>query len=228
MRFQFFAALAFAALCPFTLIAQEATQLLTPPGAKKVGDVASYGLGYDIGMNMANGGLSDKDIVRDDFLNGLLDALSGKDPAVQPQAVAEAMQALSKKILDRKLATAKKFLEDNKKKDGVQVTDSGLQYKVIKAGNGATPTVASNVVVHYEGRLIDGEVFDSSIQRGEPVTFGVTQVIKGWTEALLRMKVGDKWQLYIPPELAYGQNGAPGAIGPNEALIFDVELLEVK
>ena len=228
MRFHKLAALVVLAVSPLTTVAQEATQLLTPPGAQKVGDPSSYSLGFDIGSNFASGGLTDKDITKDDFLNGLLDALAGKEAALQPPAMAEAMQALMKKILDRKLATAKKFLEDNKKKDGVQVTESGLQYKVIKAGTGATPTVASNVVVHYEGKLITGEIFDSSLQRGEPVTFPVTQVIKGWTEALLRMKVGDKWQLFIPPELAYGQNGAPGAIGPNEALIFEVELLEVK
>ena len=138
------------------------------------------------------------------------------------------MTALSKKVSERRKKVATDFLEENKKKEGVQVTDSGLQYQVIKAGKGAVPDANSNVSVHYEGKLINGEIFDSSIQRGEPASFGVSQVIPGWTEALLRMKVGDKWKLFIPPALAYGERGSPPVIGPNEALIFEVELLEVK
>ncbi|MEZ6078433.1 MAG: FKBP-type peptidyl-prolyl cis-trans isomerase [Pirellulaceae bacterium] len=110
----------------------------------------------------------------------------------------------------------------------MQVTESGLQYQVIKSGSGASPTAESKVSVHYEGKLVSGDIFDSSIQRGEPAAFGVSQVIPGWTEALLRMKVGDKWKLFIPPNLAYGDRGSPPVIGPNEALIFEVELLEVR
>lgn len=223
-------ALAALSLCTFatTGLAQEATQLLTPPGGKKVADVASYGLGYDIGMNIASNGLAAEDLSQADLLAGLMDALAGKEPAVQAEAVRAAMEALGKKVLDRKLAVATKFLEENKKKDGVQVTESGLQYKVLKAGTGAAPKANNTVTVHYEGKLINGEIFDSSIRRGQPATFGVSQVIPGWTEALMRMKVGDKWQLFIPPNLAYGEQGSQGAIGPNEALIFEVELLEVE
>lgn len=222
------AALALTLLTTTTTIAQEATQIITPPGAKKVGDVASYGLGFNIGANLAGGGITEADVMQADLLAGLLDALAGKEPAVKAEAVQAAMEALSKKIMDRKLAVSMKYLEENKKKDGIQVTESGLQYKVLKSGNGASPTATSTVTVHYEGKLTSGAIFDSSIRRGEPTTFGVSQVIPGWTEALLRMKVGDKWQLFIPPTLAYGERGAEGAIGPNETLIFEVELLEVK
>lgn len=119
------------------------------------------------------------------------------------------------------------FLEENAKKDGVTTTASGLQYKVITAGEGAKATTDSQVKVHYHGMLIDGTVFDSSVDRGTPATFGVTQVIKGWTEALQLMSVGDKWTLYIPSELAYGANPPGGTIPPNAVLIFDVELLEI-
>lgn len=121
----------------------------------------------------------------------------------------------------------KVFLEENASAEGVKVTDSGLQYKVLQTGTGATPTAESRVLAHYEGRLIDGTVFDSSIERGEPTEFPVGGVIRGWTEALTMMKEGDKWQLYIPSELAYGPRGAGPQIGPNETLIFDVELIEV-
>ena len=216
------------------LVAQQTTQLANPlkapqdPAQRQVGDPASYGLGYEIGMNIAGNGLTADDIARDDMMAGLLDALAGKDPAINTEVVQEAMKALAMKVSDRRKAIATKFLDENKKKEGVQVTESGLQYQVIKAGTGASPTAESKVSVHYEGKLVNDEIFDSSIQRGEPATFGVSQVIPGWTEALLRMKVGDKWKLFIPPNLAYGDRGSPPVIGPNEALIFEVELLEVQ
>ncbi len=120
----------------------------------------------------------------------------------------------------------RKFLEENAGKDGVMTTESGLQYKILKEGSGNTPNSQSEVTVHYEGRLIDGTVFDSSIQRGQPVTFPLGGVIPGWTEALQMMKKGAKWQLFIPSNLAYGPRGAGNLIGPNETLIFDVELLD--
>lgn len=208
--------------------AQEATQILQNPAAKKVSDVGSYGIGYDIGMNIASGGITTEDINQADLLAGLMDALNDKEPAVQPDVVRAAMEALGKKVMERRNAKSAEFLAENKKKDGVQVTESGLQYKVLKSGNGASPTPESTVTVHYEGKLTNGEIFDSSKERGQPASFGVTQVIPGWTEALQRMKVGDKWQLVIPPNLAYGERGSPPVIGPNETLVFEVELLEVK
>jgi FKBP-type peptidyl-prolyl cis-trans isomerase FklB len=120
------------------------------------------------------------------------------------------------------------FLAENGKKEGVKTLASGLQYKVVKAGTGKTPKATDTVKVHYNGTLVDGTVFDSSIQRGEPASFPVNQVIAGWTEALQLMKEGDKWQLYIPAKLAYGEQGAGGKIGPNSTLIFDVELLSIE
>ncbi len=123
---------------------------------------------------------------------------------------------------------AKTFLAANAKKDGVKTTASGLQYKVIKSGTGKSPKATDTVKVHYHGTLIDGTVFDSSVERGEPVSFPVNGVIPGWTEALQLMKEGDKWQLFIPSKLAYGERGAGAKIGPNATLIFEVELLAVE
>ena len=120
------------------------------------------------------------------------------------------------------------FLTANAKKEGVKVLPSGLQYKVIKSGSGKTPKATDSVKVHYHGTLIDGTVFDSSVDRGEPITFPVNGVIKGWTEALQLMKEGDKWQLFIPSDLAYGERGAPPKIAPNSTLVFEVELLAVE
>lgn len=125
-------------------------------------------------------------------------------------------------------AAGEKFLAENAKKPGVTVLPSGLQYKILKDGTGASPTRKSSVTTHYRGTLINGQEFDSSIARNEPATFGVTQVIAGWTEALQLMKVGSKWELYLPSQLAYGPRGAGGDIGPNEALIFQVELLAIR
>jgi FKBP-type peptidyl-prolyl cis-trans isomerase FklB len=218
-----------------TCFAQEVVPLNTQT-AKKVADPASYGIGFGIGSDMKAQGLSAEFMTQADLIAGIMDALAGKkEPAVPAAEIQAAMKALQQKLQAKaavagkdNLAKSNKFLEDNKKKQGVQTTASGLQYEVIKAGTGATPKVENEVTVHYEGKLISGTIFDSSIKRGEPATFGVGQVIPGWTEALQRMKVGDKWRLFIPPNIAYGERGAGGDIGPNEALIFEVELLEVK
>ncbi len=225
---RFFACVGLALATATTpLMAQQTTPLANPLQAKQVGDAASYGLGYDIGMNISGNGLTAEDLSTDDLMSGMLDALSGKDPAIKAELVQQALTALSKKVNERRKKVATDFLEENKKKEGVQVTASGLQYQVLKQGSGTVPVADSKVSVHYEGTLINGDIFDSSIQRGEPASFGVSQVIPGWTEALLRMKVGDKWKLFIPPALAYGERGSPPVIGPHEALIFEVELLEV-
>lgn len=217
-------------------LAQEKLQILDIAGSKAVGDPVSYALGYQFGMNLAQGGVIASDLKQEDLVQGIMDALAGKEPGVANEAVAAAMKAFDEKMQARalekskaKLAEGTKFLEENKKKEGVQVTSTGLQYKVLKAGDGASPKATSQVSVHYEGKLLNGQVFDSSIRRGEPATFPVNRVIPGWTEALQRMKVGDKWQLFIPSNLAYGEQGGPGGgIGPNETLTFEVELLEVK
>ncbi len=229
-----FATTAILLCSTITCFAQEVVPLNTQT-AKKVADPASYGIGYGIGSDMRQQGLSAEFMTQADLIAGIMDALASKEPAVPGADIQAAMKALQQKLQAKaaavgkeNLAKSNKFLEENKKKEGVQTTASGLQYEVIKAGNGATPKVENEVTVHYEGKLINGKIFDSSIKRGEPASFGVGQVIPGWTEALQRMKVGDKWRLFIPPNIAYGERGAGGDIGPNEALIFEVELLEVK
>jgi FKBP-type peptidyl-prolyl cis-trans isomerase len=137
-----------------------------------------------------------------------------------------ALPALADPALEnmRKEAT---FLRDNREKEGVRETESGLQYEVLKEGTGAKPGRSSRVKVHYQGELLNGKIFDSSLKRGQPAVFGVTQVISGWTEALQMMKEGARWKLYIPSKLAYGARGAGRTIGPNELLIFEVELIEI-
>ena len=138
-------------------------------------------------------------------------------------------EAKSKAEGEKNLKEGKAFLAANAKKDGVKTTATGLQYKVLKSGTGASPQKTDTVKVHYHGTLIDGTVFDSSVQRGEPITFPVSGVIPGWTEALQLMKVGDKWQLFIPSSLAYGELSPPGSkIGPNSTLLFEVELLGIE
>ena len=150
------------------------------------------------------------------------------------KVIREYFEALESKRQESEAAAAKvneeagkSYLEENGKRAEVVTTPSGLQYEVLEEGNGAQPSAGDQVKVHYTGRLIDGTVFDSSVERGEPATFGVTQVIPGWVEALQLMKAGSKWRLHIPSNLAYGPQGAGGIIGPNSTLIFDVELLEV-
>ena len=133
-----------------------------------------------------------------------------------------------KKVADENAKVSADFLAENAKKDGIKVTESGLQYEVITEGNGASPKATDVVKVHYEGTLISGQIFDSSIKRGEPVEFPLNQVIPGWTEGVQLMKVGSKYRFFIPSNLAYGEQGAGGMIAPNSALIFEVELLEIK
>ena len=156
---------------------------------------------------------------------------AGQMPEIMPDEANNILQTYFEKIQNEKGKEAKeageKFLAENKTREGVVTLESGLQYKILNEGSGAKPTANDTVKCHYEGRLINGQVFDSSIRRGEPAEFPVGGVIAGWVEALQLMSVGSKWQLYIPSELAYGQHGAGAAIGPNETLIFDVELLEI-
>ena len=139
----------------------------------------------------------------------------------------ERQQAEAAKVGEQNRKLGEAYLADNAKRPGIVTTASGLQYEVLTQGDGPVPAATDQVKVHYTGRLIDGTVFDSSVERGEPATFGVTQVIPGWVEALQLMPVGSKWRLHIPSALAYGPNGAGGVIGPDATLIFDVELLEI-
>ena len=159
------------------------------------------------------------------------DVFEGNDLDISEEESMTILQDYFGKIQEEKNAQANKegtaFLAENGAKEGVITTESGLQYEVLISGEGAKPTTADKVTVHYHGMLIDGTVFDSSIDRGQPATFGVTQVIKGWTEALQLMSVGDKWKLTIPSNLAYGDQGAGGMIGPGATLVFEVELLGI-
>lgn len=220
--------------CATTLMAQEKLQILDTNG-KTTADPVGYFLGFQFGANLAQNGIAAGDVKQEEVIKGMLDALSGKDPAVSDEVIQGAMKAFEQKLQARaaekakaKMAEGQKYLDDNKKKEGIQVTSTGLQYKIIKSGDGASPKATSEVSVHYEGKLTNGKVFDSSIQRGQPASFPLNRVIPGWTEALQRMKVGDKWQLFIPSNLAYGEEGRAPVIGPNEVLVFEVELLEVK
>lgn len=138
------------------------------------------------------------------------------------------MQPTTQTAQDKNLAEGEKFLQANKTKEGVVILPDGLQYKILKAGNGPKPVASDLVTVHYKGTFVDGKEFDSSYKRGQPATFPVNAVIPGWVEALQLMPVGSKWMLYIPSNLAYGAAGAPGAVGPNKMLIFEVELISIK
>lgn len=196
----------------------------------------SYALGLSMGNNFKASGIKELDFA--EFADGVKAVFDGSTPRMTYDQAKEEIQkffmelekqqqAEAAKMGDINAAAGKAFLDENGKRPEVKTTASGLQYEVIKEGDGPQPTAADRVKVHYTGKLIDGTVFDSSVERGEPATFGVTQVIPGWVEALQMMKQGAQWRLFIPSALAYGPNGAGGAIGPNSTLIFDVELLEV-
>jgi FKBP-type peptidyl-prolyl cis-trans isomerase FklB len=197
-------------------------------------DKVSYAIGLDIGKDFKQQGM---DIEPSLVAKGIQDSVTGAQPLLTDQQVQETIQAFQKELMAKQEAKQKEaaeknikegqaFLDENGKKEGVVTLPSGLQYKVNQEGTGPMPGPNDTVKVHYEGKLVDGTVFDSSLKRGEPATFPVTGVIPGWTEALQKMKQGSKWTIVIPPALAYGERGA-GPIGPNSVLIFDVELLEV-
>ena len=199
-------------------------------------DKLSYALGMSMGHNFKGSGI--KSINADDFAAGVAAVYDGTKPAMtydEAKRIVQdyftnleaEMQAKNAQAAEENLRIGNAFLEENAKRDGIKVTASGLQYEVLKEGKGHSPKAEDRVEVHYTGKLIDGTVFGSSVERGGPATFGVTQVIPGWVEALQLMKEGDQWRVYIPANLAYGPNGAGGVIGPNMALIFDEELLRV-
>jgi FKBP-type peptidyl-prolyl cis-trans isomerase FklB len=202
-----------------------------PPQLKDLKDKASYSIGLNVGFNFKR---QNVDVNQDAFAAGVRDAMSDRKPLMTEQEVRDTMMAFEKdmqqkqaEVAQKNAAEAEKFFAENKTKEGVKATSSGLQYKVLKEGSGAQPKSSDSVTVNYRGTLLDGTEFDSSYKRGQPATFPVGGVIKGWTEALQLMKVGSKYQLFIPANLAYGEQGRPG-IPPNSTLIFEVELMDAK
>ena len=193
---------------------------------------ASYGIGFQMGQQLQSNPFDGLAI--DAVVAGLKDAFAGQAPQVDNDTLRDAFGEIHKRMQAAKEEASKavieegtKYLEENAKRDEVTVTESGLQYEVIAEGDGETPVAASTVRGHYHGTLINGTTFDSSYERGQPAEFPVGGVIKGWTEALQLMKVGAKYRLYVPHDLAYGEQGAGAAIAPYSTLIFDVELLDV-
>lgn len=192
-------------------------------------DKISYALGLSIGNNFLNSGIKELEI--SDFSKAVEDVLKGNEPAVGYEDAKQLLNDFFVKLQSDKLEINKKageeFLRINRHKAGVTELPGGLQYEILRKGNGALPTASDSVKCHYHGTLIDGTVFDSSIQRGQPAVFGVSQVIAGWTTALQLMPVGSKWRLFIPSNLAYGERGAGESIEPNSTLVFEVELLDI-
>lgn len=203
-------------------------QLLTSKRIIRM-DKVSYALGLSIGNNFQNSGINTLEVA--DFVKGLNDVLDGATPELSYDEAKEVINQFFMKLHEEKMVNNKKageeFLAINKGREGVIVLPSGLQYQVLTEGTGEKPAASDKVKCHYHGTLINGTVFDSSVERGEPAEFGVGQVIPGWVEALQLMGTGAKWRLFIPSELAYGERGAGEAIEPNSALIFDVELLDI-
>lgn len=198
-------------------------------------DKLSYALGLNVGLSYQQSGITRLSI--QDFADGVAAILNGEAPRITLDEAREEVNKLAQELQrkhqeeESKMAELNKksgesFLRENGKRVEVKTTPSGLQYEIVQEGNGPKPTATDQVEVHYTGKLLDGTVFDSSVERGEPITFPVSGVIPGWVEALQMMPAGSKWRLFIPSELAYGAQGA-GPIGPNQTLIFDVELLKV-
>lgn len=221
---------------PIKSMATTSTTATTPELSKE--EKLSYSVGYNVGKSLKQ---QDIQVNVDLLIKGIKESLSGQSTVLTAEQVSQTLMEFQKERLAKQVEEFKKkteantkagqdFLEQNKKKDGVVTLASGLQYKVLKAGaeGGKKPKAADTVTTHYKGTLLDGSEFDSSYKRGEPTSFPVEGVISGWTEALQLMKEGDKWQLFVPPELAYGARGTPdGKIGPNQTLIFEVELISV-
>ncbi|MBI5420072.1 MAG: FKBP-type peptidyl-prolyl cis-trans isomerase [Deltaproteobacteria bacterium] len=229
MRLHWLAALA-VALLSVPAYAEEAAVLKTQK------DKVSYGIGMNVGQNLKHQSI---DVDVNLLAKGIGDVLSGGKTLMSEEEFRATMTALQQDLAEKQAETMKNlaeknrkegeaFLAENKKKEGVVTLPSGLQYKVNKEGSGSTPKETDTVETHYRGTLIDGTEFDSSYKRGQTATFPVNGVIPGWTEALQKMKVGSKWQLFVPSILAYGERGAGRDIGPNSTLIFEVELLGIK
>lgn len=209
---------------------KKGTKPAPAPTLQNAKDSISYALGINFGNGLQGGGFSDLNL---DALKLAIQHVLAGNPTLLPAEEAMALVQSTYEKNQEKMTTVnkeagEKFLAENKKKEGVVTTASGLQYKVVRMGTGPIPTAADEVEVHYTGRLIDGKVFDSSVERGESITFPVTGVIQGWVEALQLMPKGSAWTLYIPYQLAYGERGAGGTIPPYSTLIFDVELIDIK
>lgn len=194
---------------------------------------ASYGIGLQVGNQLARGQVFDG-MDSAAIAAGLVDALEGKESQLDQATLEQAFSEIDAQIKAKAqaegaslAAEGEAFLKENAQREGVKTLESGLQYEVLQEGSGETPSASSTVKTHYHGTLTNGEVFDSSVERGQPAEFPVNGVIAGWTEALQQMRVGSKWRLYVPPHLAYGDRGAGGKIGPNATLIFDVELIDI-
>lgn len=208
----------------------------TTPKLESLKDKVSYSIGLNIGADFV---AQEMDIDADLLARGIKDAVNQAEPLLSEAEMHEAIMAFQEEMMNRQeamlselgaenLRSGEDFMAENAASEGVKTTASGLQYRVLAQGEGGKKPTADDVVsVHYEGRLVDGTVFDSSRKRGEPAVFPVDGVIPGWTEALQLMREGDKWQIVLPADLAYGQRGAPPVIGPNAVLVFDVELLQV-
>ena len=207
-------------------VVEDAKELSAP---QTIREKASYGIGRRIGNQLRSEGVN---VHPGYLLEGIADALKGKELVVSQEELREAMMTFQQQrrqaLSQRNKREGESFLKGNKEKEGVVVLPSGLQYEVLQSGDGASPTLDDKVRAHYHGTFINGTVFDSSVRRGESAVFPVGGVIKGWVEALQLMHVGDKWRLYVPSELAYGDSGFRQAIGPNATLIFEVELLGIE
>ncbi|MBN7798253.1 FKBP-type peptidyl-prolyl cis-trans isomerase [Parahaliea mediterranea] len=211
------------------------TEQAAAASLETTGERLSYGIALGLGQRMATDNVP---LDVNAFTAGLRDGLEGKEPRLTPEEIQAEMQAYQQKVQAEAQAArdeaakaneqaSAEFLAENAAREGVVTTESGLQYEVLESGDGETPSADDTVDVNYRGTLIDGTEFDSSYKRGQSVQFGVGQVIAGWTEALQLMPVGSKWKLYIPSDLAYGAGGAGNLIGPNAALVFEVELLDI-
>ncbi len=196
---------------------------------EKYMDKLSYALGMSMGNNFKASGI--EALTVEDFTRGVQAVYEGAKPEMTydeaKQVINDYFTRLQQELDEKNRAAGEAFLAENKKRAGVVALPSGLQYEILKEGNGRRPSATDKVQCHYHGTLIDGTVFDSSVQRGTPAVFGVNQVIAGWVEALQLMPEGSKWRLYIPSDLAYGKHGAGDKIGPNATLIFDVELIKI-
>ncbi len=229
MRLRWLAAAAATLLLAGHASAEDAPKLASQK------DKVSYSIGMDIGNNLKRQSI---DVDPDLLAKGVKDVLAGGETLLSFEEAREALVALQQELREQAIERRKQdaernrkegeaFLAENRTKEGVVTLPSGLQYKILRSGDGASPTATDTVETNYRGTLISGMEFDSSYKRGQTAVFPVNGVIAGWTEALQLMKVGDMWQLFVPPELAYGERGA-GPIGPNATLIFDVELLSIK